>query len=378
MVRGALAGLCAVVCALGQATVADAIVGGHAASREYPAMAALEFKGAFQCGASLVRPTWILTAAHCVADGEAVAKPEDLSFVLGRPRRSDETVGERLKAITVIRHESYAKPTSASNDIALVELERAAKEAPIRVVTASEGDRWKAGTTATVIGWGSQSALGIDGGSDDLSEVDVPIQPDSTCDQTYRNTLGYDAATMLCAGNGLGGKDSCQGDSGGPMMVLADGAPLLVGVVSFGLGCGFPTQYGVYARIGAPALADWIVRHAGPVAAPTGPATPATPVAPLAASKVIGLRKATKRGRTLRLSLSVRRPVTGLRISISRLRGARAVALTRTTRTQARRSFTALLRLPSTARPGRLRVKVTARDADGRAVGFTRTLRTRG
>lgn len=384
MRRPLLAALAAIACTLVAAPAASAIVGGHATTRAYPAMAQLEFEGRFQCGASLVRPTWILTAGHCVENDGAVVAPQDLSFVLGRPRRSDESAGERLKAVRVLRHESYAKPTSASNDVALVELERAATQDPIRVVTGAEGALWNPGVEATVIGWGSQTFLGLDGPTDDLRQIEVPIQSDSTCDQTYRDTFGYDPGTMLCAGNGLGLEDSCQGDSGGPMMVIDGGTPVLVGVVSFGLGCGVPTQYGVYARIGAPALADWIVRNAGPVptsAQPSNlePSTPTTtPATPLAAAKVLGLRRATKRGRALRLALAVRRPVTGLRVTVQRVRGARTTRLVRTSRSRATRSFTAALRLPRTTRPGRLRVTVTARDADGRTVGFTRTLRTRG
>ena len=384
MRRLPLAVLCAVGGALGAVPAAHAIVGGHAPSRDYPAMAALEFKGEFQCGASLVRPSWILTAGHCVEDAGAVAAPGDLTFVLGRPRRSDTSAGERIKAIKVIRHENYARPASASNDVALVQLERAATPAPIRVVTAGERDLWRPGTSATVIGWGGQTALGLDGGTDDLREVQVPIQSDSTCEQTYRNTLGYDPATMLCAGNGLGGKDSCQGDSGGPMMVITGGAPLLVGVVSFGLGCGVPTQYGVYARIGAPALVDWINRNAGPVVVADPPVTapgttPASAPSPSPSpSLALGLRRATRTGRTLRLALSVRRPVSALRITVSRVRGARMSTIARGSRTRAARSFTATLRLPRTTRPGRLRVKVSARDADGGSVGFTRVLRVRG
>ncbi len=75
---------------------------------------------------------------------------------------------------------------------------------------------------------------------------------------------GIDAATMVCAGELHGTKDSCQGDSGGPLMVPdATGALVQMGVVSWGFGCGYPTQYGVYSRIGDTALNSWVRTQAG-------------------------------------------------------------------------------------------------------------------
>ena len=46
---------------------------------------------------------------------------------------------------------------------------------------------------------------------------------------------------MVCAGGE--GKDSCQADSGGPLSVTERGQHTLVGVVSFGAGCGAVSRF---------------------------------------------------------------------------------------------------------------------------------------
>ena len=73
-----------------------------------------------------------------------------------------------------------------------------------------------------------------------------------TCNEDYS---GYDITDkMICAGQK--GKDSCQGDSGGPLVAYKDGSPVLVGVVSWGVGCALEGYPGVYARVSA--FVDWI------------------------------------------------------------------------------------------------------------------------
>jgi trypsin len=70
----------------------------------------------------------------------------------------------------------------------------------------------------------------------------------AACAEIYAPRNHIITENMFCAGVlGEGGKDSCQGDSGGPI-VDEDGA--VVGVVSFGIGCGRADFPGVYARLG--------------------------------------------------------------------------------------------------------------------------------
>lgn len=72
----------------------------------------------------------------------------------------------------------------------------------------------------------------------------VPIMNESLCLKAYGpNEFSQDM--MICAGYQEGIIDSCQGDSGGPFVCHGK----LVGIVSFGAGCGRPGYPGVYTRI---------------------------------------------------------------------------------------------------------------------------------
>src|SRR5215212_9670150 len=201
--------------ALVSAAPAGAVVGGGPATEEYPWQVALADHSGQFCGASLVRPDWVLTAAHC-AEGEDASK---LRVILGRHKLSSSD-GEEIGVAEIIVNEQYASDDAGGHDVALLHLERPSAAAPLRIVSTAESALWAPGKPARVIGWGSSVFL-VGPGSDDLQEVDVPMVSDADCDTSY-NELSpfiFDPATMVCAGETTGGSDACQGDSGGPLVV---------------------------------------------------------------------------------------------------------------------------------------------------------------
>ena len=63
----------------------------------------------------------------------------------------------------------------------------------------------------------------------------------STCLTVNDSYAGMITDDMLCAG--AAGKGACQGDSGGPLTVKEGDQHSLVGVVSWGYGCGEVSIY---------------------------------------------------------------------------------------------------------------------------------------
>lgn len=100
------------------------------------------------------------------------------------------------------------------------------------------------GRIGTVVGWGRTSEGGVLPSI--VNQVKVPIMSLAECrNQKYKSTRI--TTSMLCAGRPR--MDSCQGDSGGPLLLSNGVKYFIVGVVSWGVGCGREGYPGVYTRI---------------------------------------------------------------------------------------------------------------------------------
>ncbi len=204
------------------------------------------------CGASLIAPKWVLTAAHCV---ENLSPANVLALTGATDLLTDRT---RVVVTNIIVHPAWNN-TTRDSDIALLELAQDAT-APAQTMDLFTGDP-AVGKTATVVGWGARNFDNSDPQnpvSNDfphvLHEVEVPVVAQSTCKAVYGG--GSITDNMLCAGFSFGSKDSCQGDSGGPLMAQQNGVYRQIGIVSFGNGCALPDAYGVYTRVAR--FSSWI------------------------------------------------------------------------------------------------------------------------
>ncbi len=200
------------------------------------------------CGGVVVAPTKVMTAAHCLSRtvlGQKVNEVRDLLVIAGRSQLS-ATGGQEIAVTDSWVSPAYDAATNSS-DLAVLTLAKALPDSSVIPLAGTGDAAYEPGTSATVYGWGDTRGDGSYASS--LRAAPVSVLPDEACGIAYPGGVGgrYVAATMLCAGDPRGGRDACQGDSGGPLVARGR----LIGLVSWGSGCGRADSPGVYTRISA-------------------------------------------------------------------------------------------------------------------------------
>ncbi|XP_032290331.1 trypsin alpha-3 isoform X2 [Drosophila virilis] len=171
--------------------------------------------------------------------------------VAGTPRRLLKTSNtQQIKVKKIIPHPKYIDG-EVHDDIGLLHLKGEVQPDGIFVAIIPIADEDPpAGLKCTVIGWGAI----FDGGPipDEAVRGDLTILSNKFC-----YLLSGFQRGMICSSNPTDFEvDACQGDSGGPLF----GAGKVVGVVSFGFGCGRLNSAGVYADVYY--YRKWIERNA--------------------------------------------------------------------------------------------------------------------
>lgn len=101
----------------------------------------------------------------------------------------------------------------------------------------------------TIAGWGVYNISEQSLRSNVLRRADIRITiKKSSCKNLYRGQHLNIIKSQLCVG-GDGIVDSCQADSGGPLMIISEEKWHVVGIVSFGFGCGIKNWPSIYTDV---------------------------------------------------------------------------------------------------------------------------------
>ena len=233
------------------------------------------------CTGSVIAPTIVLTAAHCVFNKTtgAAIPASAISVSSGSVNRPPTSPPPPVN-VTAVRADPYYNPLTFQADAALLILSAPTSAPAIALATTASAALYAPGTSVTFAGWGETVADVDSSAPTQLQSGTVPILANATCQASVEFHPGY----TLCTGGTGYRPATCHGDSGGPLVAQTAAGALQIGITSYGsaVGCGIAPDY--FTRVSS--VQTWIASAIAGAAPPPSFVPPFNPPAPAAVTLV--------------------------------------------------------------------------------------------
>lgn len=229
-------------------------------NHSYFASISLKGNNAPFCGGSYIGRNIVITAAHCLDDG---LKSSDIVVQFKKNNLLDQGIQYNLRSFLI--HPEY-NSTTLDNDIAIIFLKGNPSKRGIKKLHLPKiHQNWiyKIDRKCMILGYGYTQNNGNQPFK--LQRVIIKIMDKNGAlnfyePETITNNM-FLAADFQNINDPSDNKDACTGDSGGPLFTWINKKRYLIGIVSWGYGCGLDLYPGVYTKVNN--YRKWIHKNTG-------------------------------------------------------------------------------------------------------------------